>query len=38
VLEKILRLETAVRCLVEDGGCKPVFFNEGLLGNMAWEE
>ncbi len=30
------RIEAAVRCMVEDGGCRPVFFNEGLLGNTAW--
>ncbi|MBE6367329.1 MAG: hypothetical protein E7052_05400 [Lentisphaerae bacterium] len=31
------RIETAARCLVE-GGCKAVFMNDGLMGNMAWEE
>jgi hypothetical protein len=31
------RIEEAARCLIEIGECKPVFFNEGLLGNMAWE-
>ena len=32
------RIEEAVRCLVEKGNCTPVFFNNGLLGNTAWEE
>ena len=36
--DHLQRLEAAARCLVEDGGCRPVFFNEGLLGNMAWEK
>ena len=31
------RIEEAMRCLVE-GGCTPVFFNDGLLGNTAWEK
>ena len=31
------RIEEAARCLIETGGCKPVFINDGLLGNMAWE-
>ncbi len=30
------RIEEAVRCMVADGGCKPVFFHDGLLGNTAW--
>ncbi|MBO5722228.1 MAG: hypothetical protein J6S19_03845, partial [Lentisphaeria bacterium] len=30
------RIETAARCLLAEGGCKPVFFNEGLMGNTAW--
>ena len=30
------RIEEAARCLLEVGGCKPVFFNEGLMGNTAW--
>ena len=30
------RMEEAVRCMVEDGGCKPVFFHDGLLGNTSW--
>jgi hypothetical protein len=30
------RIEEAARCLVEVGECKPVFFNEGLLGNQNW--
>ena len=32
------RIEEAARCLIAEGGCKPVFINDGLLGNMAWEE
>jgi len=32
------RIACAARCLVKDLNCKPVFFNEGLLGNMAWEK
>jgi hypothetical protein len=31
------RIEEAARCLVEIGNCKPVFFNEGLLGNSCWD-
>lgn len=31
------RIEEAVRCLVMDGGCKPVFYHDGILGNTAWE-
>ncbi len=34
--DHLARIETAVRCMAE-AGCKPVFFSEGLLGNMAWE-
>ena len=30
------RLECASRCLSEFG-CKPVFFNDGILGNTIWE-
>jgi len=31
------RLECAAECLKELG-CKPVFFNEGVLGNTSWEK
>jgi hypothetical protein len=31
------RIEEAARSLTQ-GGCKPVFFNEGILGNSTWEE
>ena len=31
------RIERAVRCLVE-GGCTPVFFSEGFMGNSSWEQ
>ncbi len=34
--DHLQRIESAVRCLVADGGCRPVFFNDGLLGNTAW--
>ena len=34
--DHLVRIETAVRCMAE-AGCQPVFFSEGLLGNMAWE-
>ncbi len=30
------RIECAARCVYE-AGCKPVFFNDGILGNTAWE-
>ena len=30
------RIEEAARCLYEVGGCKPVYFSEGLMGNTAW--
>jgi len=33
--DHLQRLEVAARTAVE-AGYKPVFFNEGLLGNMAW--
>lgn len=29
------RIEETVRCLTE-GGCAPVFFHDGILGNTAW--
>lgn len=32
------RIECAARCLIAEGGCTPVFFNDGLLGNMAWDK
>ena len=32
------RIEEAARCTLEVGGCKPVFFSEGLMGNTAWED
>jgi len=31
------RIECAARCLIAEGGCTPVFFSEGVLGNTAWE-
>lgn len=30
------RIGEAVRCLTE-GGCEPVFFNDGILGNTSWD-
>ncbi len=30
------RIECAIRCLVE-GGCTPVFYSDGFMGNMSWE-
>ena len=30
------KLETTIRLMVEDAGCTPVFFQDGLLGNPAW--
>ncbi|MDD2480097.1 MAG: hypothetical protein PHS31_09420 [Victivallaceae bacterium] len=30
------RLECAARCMAEFG-CEPVFFNDGILGNTAWD-
>ena len=32
------KLETALRLMVEEGGCTPVFFQDGLMGNTAWDE
>ena len=34
--DHMARLECASRCLYE-GGCKPVFYNDGILGNTAWD-
>ena len=34
--DHLQRIEEACRCLIDVGGCKPVFFSEGLLGNTAW--
>lgn len=31
------RIEMAAKCTLQDLGCKPVFFNEGILGNTAWD-
>ncbi|MFA6929427.1 MAG: hypothetical protein WCT05_03810 [Lentisphaeria bacterium] len=31
------RIEQAVK-LLSEYGCQPIFFSEGLLGNMAWEK
>ena len=29
------RIECAAKCLVE-GGCTPVFYSEGFMGNPSW--
>lgn len=34
--DHLARIEEAVRCMVVDGGCEPVFFNDGFLGNTSW--
>lgn len=31
------RIEAATRAMVENWGAKPVFFNDGILGNTAWD-
>ena len=31
------RLELAAR-LYTEAGCKPVFFNDGILGNTTWDK
>ncbi len=31
------KLEETARLMVEDAGCTPVFYQDGLLGNTAWE-
>ena len=36
VPDHMQRIELAAKCAVEDMGCTPVFFNEGILGNTAW--
>ena len=35
--DHLQRIECAARCLVEGLGCKPIFFNDGILGNTAWD-
>jgi len=35
--DHIQRIEEVVRCLTEEGGCRSVFFEDGLFGNIAWE-
>ena len=32
------KLETTVRLMVEEAQCQPVFYQEGLLGNTAWDK
>jgi len=32
------KLETTIRLMVEEGGCRPVFLQNGLLGNTAWDK
>ncbi len=31
------KLETTLKLMVEDAGCRPVFYQHGLLGNPAWD-
>lgn len=31
------KLETTTKLMVENAGCRPVFFQNGLLGNTAWD-
>ena len=33
--DHMARIECAAKCLVE-GGCTPVFYSEGFMGNMSW--
>ena len=35
--DHLQRIECATRCMVEDLGCKPVFANDGIMGNTAWD-
>lgn len=35
--DHIQKLDETMRLMVEDAGCKPVFFQDGLLGNTSWE-
>jgi hypothetical protein len=32
------KLEETARLMVEEAGCTPVFYQDGLLGNTAWEK
>lgn len=36
--DHLLKLDETARLMVEEAGCRPVFFQDGLLGNTAWEE
>lgn len=35
--DHLQRIEEACRCMIDVGGCKPVFFSDGILGNTAWD-
>ena len=35
--DHLQKLETTIRLMVEEAGCRPVFYQDGLLGNTAWE-
>ena len=35
--DHLRKLEETIRLMVEEGGCRPVFLQDGLLGNPAWE-
>jgi len=36
--DHLQKLDETMRLMVEDAGCRPVFFQEGLLGNCSWEK
>ena len=36
--DHFLKLDETARLMVENAGCKPVFYQDGLLGNPAWDE
>ena len=36
--DHLQKLEETIRLMVETAQCKPVFYQDGLLGNPAWDE
>ncbi len=36
--DHLQKLNETTRLMVEEAGCRPVFFQDGLLGNTAWEK
>ena len=32
------KLDETARLMVEEAGCTPVFYQDGLLGNTAWDK